>query len=310
MPEKDESRSMSHPQSISVVILTYKRPDELDGVLENLFSLTRPPEEIIVFDDDAAGSGREAGRHADPRVQYLWEGRNFGPADARNHAVARATGDILVFLDDDSRLADPQALQLVLDTFADETIGCLAFLIRNAFTQEIVPKEYPGYSTAQWEQAHDVSYFIGAGVAVRRQAFLDVGGFDDALYHGEEEIDLSIRLVNAGWRIRYVPEILVFHRKSPKGRDTLCLSYRLVRNRGYLAVKYMPFPYLLSHLVLWGGFALLQAIRARQLGEFVRGLQSLWRDHLWERALRYRRAHPMPREAVAYMRRHEGRLWY
>ncbi len=296
--------------TITAIVLTYKRPDELDGILENLLAQRRPPDEILVFDNDPEGSGRQAARAADPRVRYVCSAENLGPAAGRNAAAREATGDLLFFLDDDCRLDGEDAVAKLPDCFAMAQVGCLAVLIRNAETRAIVPREFPGFHPERWPEPHDVTYFLAGAFAMPRALFEELGGFDAVLYHGEEEIELSFRIIGAGWRISYTPAIQVLHRASPQGRETIRRGYRLIRNRVYLALKHLPMPYLLTHFVLWGGFALLQALRAGQPGEFFRGLASLWQDRLIAKALAYRRAHPMTRETVAYLKKHEGRLIY
>ncbi|HEY3376486.1 MAG TPA: glycosyltransferase family 2 protein [Armatimonadota bacterium] len=295
---------------LSVVILTYKRPEELAGALESVLAQDVPPDEIIIYDDDPAGSARQVAPEGDTRIRYVCIGQNLGPAGARARAVAETRGELLLFIDDDCRFATPTVSATVLELFQTQTIGLGVFLVRNAFTGKIDPKEYPGYSTQLWEEPHAVSYFVASGFAVRRTAYDAVGGFDGVLYHGEEELDLSFRLVNAGWTLWYSPELAVDHRVSPLGRDTIQRVYQLTRNRIYLAVKHLPCPFMLSHLLLWGGFITLKALRQRQLAELARGLRSLWRDGLWGQAWRYRRAHPMTRQAYQYLREHEGRLLY
>jgi GT2 family glycosyltransferase len=296
--------------TISAIVLTYKRPDELDGVLENLLGQLRQPDEILVFDNDPEQSGRAAARVADPRVRYICPGENLGVTGGRNAAVTYAQGEILLFIDDDARFDSPSAMATILDAFAADDVAVLAFLIRNAETKEIVPREYPGYTLRQVAEPHDVSYFLGGACAMRRAAFAMLGGYDDALFYGGEEVEFSFRLLRQGLRIRYLPDVLVYHRASPKGREKVQDAYRLIRNRVYIAIKHMPLPYLLTHLAIWGGFAFLQALRARQPGEYVRGLASVKADGLLAKALAYRRANPMRRETVAYLRRHEGRLIY
>jgi len=301
---------MTDRPRISVLIITYRRLDEVQGVLENVLALQPAPDEIILYDDDPAGSAQSVIPVDDPRIHYVCRQHNFGPAGARNRAAEMATGDILLFIDDDCRFASTAVCQMVLDLFADTSIAFLAFLIRNAFTGAITPHEYPGYQVHGWERPHEVSYFVASGFAIRRTVFEEVGGFDEALYHGEEELDLSLRILDAGWRMWYTPELLVHHRVSPLGRDTIHRIYQLTRNRLYLAGKHLPWPYLLSHLLIWGGFIFLKAVRQRQLPELWRGLRSVRADKLWSRALSYRQAHPMKRETLAYLQRNEGRLWY
>ena len=301
---------MPIPHSLTVVILTYQRPDELDGVLENLLAQHRPPDEILVIDNDPAGSGRSAKWVDSPLVRYFSPGQNLGVAGGRNYAAAEAQGDLLFFLDDDSRLPDPHALQQALAAFDADDIGCLACLIRNAATQEIVAKEYPGFTTARWNEPHDVGYFLGGACAIRRSVFLELGGYDDVLFYDGEELEFSFRLLAAGWRIRYTPTVLTLHLASLAGRSPTKSTRWLIRNRLYVAMKHLPLPYLLSYVTVWGGFALWRALRGRDLGGFAQGLRSLRADGLLQRARQYRRAHPMQRSTVQYLRKHEGRLYY
>jgi GT2 family glycosyltransferase len=301
---------MPMPERVSAIVITYKRPDDLNATLANLQNQDRPPDEIVVVDNDPQGSGREAERVNDPEVRYFCPGENLGVSAGRNRAVAEATGDVVLFIDDDARFGTYTAINASLMSFRDETIACQAFLIRNGNTRDIVPKEYPGTTTAGWEEAHDVSYFLGGACAMRRQVFLDLGGFDETYFYGVEELDLSYRLINAGYRIRYLPEILVYHYANTAGRESVVRAYHLIRNRIYFAVKNLPPLYLLSHLCVWGGYAFLQAAKSGQLKEYIKGVLSLRDDGSFRRACLYRKEHPMSKDALAYLREHDGRLWY
>jgi GT2 family glycosyltransferase len=82
--------------------------------------------------------------------------------------------------------------------------------------------------------------FVGAGHAMRRAAFEAAGGYDDDLFFAWEELDLSYRILNAGYKMKYAPDVVVLHKKSSEcgipwrgGR-----YYYLVRNRLYIHWKY------------------------------------------------------------------------
>jgi len=302
---------MPDPVTVSALIITYQRPDELNGVLENLLAQARPPDEIIVVDNDPAGSGGQAPLAGHARISYLCTGENLGVAAGRNHAAGYAKGDLLLFIDDDARFAHPDAIGNVLAAFqGDAEMACLACLVRNADTGEIVPKEYPGFHPERWAEPRDAGYFVGCGFALRANVFRELGGFDEKFFYDGEELEFSYRLLGAGWRIRYRPNVEVLHRVSALGRGLTKNCYWLVRNRTYVALKHLPFPYLLTYLTVWGGFALLQALRNRRLGEFLRGLRALRKEGLLQNALAYRKEHPMPRATVKYLRQHGGRLFY
>lgn len=301
---------MPVPATIAIAIITYQRPDELEGVLDNLLAQERLPDEIVVIDNDPERSGRQAAQIAHPLVSYHCPGKNLGVAAGRNFAVANAHSDIVLFIDDDARFAQESALRSVLAMFEDETVACVALLVRNAFSGEILPKEYPGYRPDNWQQSHDVSYFVGCGFAVRRQLFQELGGLDETLFYDGEELEFSYRLLNHGGRIRYTPDAAVLHRTSVQGRGLTKNSYWLLRNRVYVALKHLPLPYLLSYLGVWSAFAFYKALRTRDLSNFFRGLRSLRAEGLLARAREYRRQHPMQKSTLSYLRQHQGRLFY
>ncbi len=297
-------------ERLSAIVITYKRPDDLNATLSNLQNQDRPPDEIVVIDNDPKKSGHDAERVNDPEVRYFCPGENLGVSAGRNRAVAQAEGDIVLFVDDDARFGTYSALTASLHGFRDPQVACQAFLIRNGNTRDIVPKEYPGTSTAGWEEPHDVSYFLGGACAMRRKVFVDLGGYDETYFYGVEELDLAYRMINAGHRLRYLPEILVNHYANTAGREQVTRAYHLIRNRIYFAEKNLPLPYLLSHFAVWGAFAFGKALTSGQVKEYFKGVFSLRDDGAFRRAREYRAAHPMTKETRAYLRTHDGRLWY
>ena len=111
--------------SVVVAVLTYRRPQDLAAVLPLVVQQAgacEPPARVLVVDNDAEGSAREAVEAwATDRVSYVCEPRP-GIAAARNRALAEAAGDdVLVFLDDDER-PGPGWLQHLLETRA--ATGC------------------------------------------------------------------------------------------------------------------------------------------------------------------------------------------
>ncbi len=82
--------------------------------------------------------------------------------------------------------------------------------------------------------------FVGAGHAIRRRAFEAACGYDDRLFFGGEERDLCYRIINVGYRIRYVPSISVRHKIAPEGRVRWDAGryYYAMRNTLYIEFKF------------------------------------------------------------------------
>nr|VFJ43602.1 MAG: Glycosyl transferase family 2 [Candidatus Kentron sp. DK] len=91
---------------VSLIITTYNRPDALTAVLCTVLSQTRPPDEIIVADDGSGKPTREVVRFFQDNplvpVLHVWQkDQGFRAARIRNMALARASGDYIIFIDGD-----------------------------------------------------------------------------------------------------------------------------------------------------------------------------------------------------------------
>jgi hypothetical protein len=82
--------------------------------------------------------------------------------------------------------------------------------------------------------------FIGCGVAIRREAFLDSGGYDHTFGFYAEEYDLAAKFIINGLRITLDRRFAVEHRKVSNGRDMNLILQRLVRNNGWVMQRYAP----------------------------------------------------------------------
>jgi hypothetical protein len=82
--------------------------------------------------------------------------------------------------------------------------------------------------------------FIGCGVAMRRDVFLRLGGYDASFGYYAEEYDLAARMILHGWRTTFDPRFRVVHHKVAAARDRSLIFERLVRNNGWVAQRYAP----------------------------------------------------------------------
>jgi GT2 family glycosyltransferase len=189
---RHDATTMSRP-SLSGVIPATDRPPTLSRSLEAIRNANAPPEEVVVVDECELP----------------------GPAAARNAGANRATGDILVFVDADV-LPHADAFERIRSAFespdliavfgsyddAPEATGTVSSF-RNLLHHH-VHQRAAGPATTFW---------AGLG-AVRRDAFLGVGGFDAERYRTAsiEDIELGVRLARAG-EIRLDPLLLGTHLK-------------------------------------------------------------------------------------------------
>jgi len=158
--------------------------------------------EVIVSDDGVLNTAEELVRRQYPWVKWV-EGRRRGPAANRNNGAKSATGEWLVFLDDDclpevgwlaAIYSEAKAGQVdVIEgktMRADQTDGALKYGIENAYG----------------------GGFFSCNLAIRRQVFFDIGSFDeDFLEAGGEDMEFAWRIQNRGITFKYVNEAMVLH---------------------------------------------------------------------------------------------------
>jgi GT2 family glycosyltransferase len=205
------------PAPVSVVIATRNRGPELLGTLARLRALPeRPP--IVVVDNGSADGTAELVRGSYPAVRVVALRRNLGGA-ARTVGARLVDSPYVAFSDDDSWWA-PGALGRAVELL--ERHPRLAVLAARVL---VGPEERLDPTCR--EMAHSplppapdlpgppVLGFIACGAVVRRDAFLEVGGFHVRLGVGGEEELLSIDLAARGWGLAYVEEVVAHHHPSP-----------------------------------------------------------------------------------------------
>ncbi|MFG0256916.1 MAG: glycosyltransferase family 2 protein [Phycisphaerales bacterium JB043] len=199
-------------------------------------------------------------------------------AAGRNVGVERARGDWVVMLDDDSWLVDLGVMDVLGDVGEDvAAIGAEIFLPDGSRERGGLPE-----------------VFIGCGAAIRRDAFLNAGGYDERLGYYVEEYDLCARLLLDGMRVAHDGRFRVRHAKSTQGRNFSGIARRLVRNNAWVMMRYAPRGERVGHvwetITRYGRIALNEGASigyARGVAELV---WSLWRQprrpmsrELWDR---------------------------
>lgn len=172
------------------------------------------------------------------RVRVVRLENNLGAA-ARNvgadHADRRT--DWLVMLDDDSAPLD-DGFELAIRRAPADVAAVSADIFLGQSEDAITRREDGGLPEV----------FVGCGVAIRREAFTKLGGYDASFGFYAEEYDLAARLLLAGHRVAFSPIFRVLHRKASARRDMDLIVQRLVRNNAWTVRRYAPEPVLAEEL--------------------------------------------------------------
>jgi GT2 family glycosyltransferase len=243
----------------SVVIPTLGRPGLLEETLETLYTCDPPPEEILIVDGHPElkaqpVAARYFARSAPPELRYLTS--ELSPTTQRNVGIDAATGDIVVFADDDTSF-EPNVFAVLGEAYKDPSVvGVTGKTIqppsaRLGSQQSLVRRllfaggsegtftrfGYPRY-VQNLDQPRDVEMMGGAFMSARRDDAATVR-FDEHLsgYALAEDEDFSYRLSWRG-RLRYLPEAVVFHRQTGlASQNQRTFGRMVVVNRTYLFRK-------------------------------------------------------------------------
>jgi glycosyltransferase involved in cell wall biosynthesis len=179
--------------------------------------------EVIVVDDGSGDGSGEYARASGARV-IPSGGTRLGPGRARNVGVAEASGEVLLFVDADVVLHE-DALERIAEAFEEQETTAVygsydASPPHRGFGSQYMNLRH--HFVHQQPTRDSTTFWAGIG-AVRREAFLAVGGFDSEAYPRPsiEDIELGMRLRSAGGRIRRMPEIRGTHLKEWSLREVV-----------------------------------------------------------------------------------------
>lgn len=237
---------------VDVIILSWNRVDDTIAAIASAAEQEGVRRRILIADQGSAPEnlhrleGYLAGVPG-ARLQKL--GRNTGVAGGRNIASAMGDAPYIVALDSDAVFADCSALATaVAHLDAHPELCAIGFRIDNYYTGENDATSWDYPPGCRPDTGFPATRFIGAGHAIRRHVFEMVGAYDERLFFCGEELDLCYRMLNAGYRIAYVPEVGIRHKVSPEHRVLWGRGryYYTVRNSLYSSYKFgMPLPRLL-----------------------------------------------------------------
>lgn len=200
--------------TISVIVPVYNGGSKFHACLESIAQAWPQPHELIVVADGDTDGSRDLARTYGAHV--IIRPIPGGPAVARNMGAQAATGDILFFLDADCTIA-PDAIAQVAAAF--RTAPQTAALIGSYDDMPAEPDFLSQYKNLLHHYTHQTGReeaftFWGACGAIRRDIFLDIGGFDERYEKPSiEDIELGYRLARRGYRIRLHKTLQIKHLK-------------------------------------------------------------------------------------------------
>jgi N-acetylglucosaminyl-diphospho-decaprenol L-rhamnosyltransferase len=242
------------------VVISYNVRDLLAACLESVYrQRLRHSFDVWVVDNASSDGSAEMVRERFPQAQLIANSENTGFAAANNQAIRCSRGRFILILNPDTEILSGSLDRVIdyLDEHQDVAIAGVRLVYADGAFQHSCFR-FPGlvqafldlwpihprlldspvngrYPRRAYEHEMDVDFCLGACFMLRRAAGME---FDEAYFMYVEEIDLAWRLKQAGWKIRYVPELKVLHhaaastrQRSAAMREQLYKSRRIFNRR-------------------------------------------------------------------------------
>jgi GT2 family glycosyltransferase len=226
--------------AFSIVIPTYNRVERLRRVISALEQQTYPLDafEVVVVSDGSTDGTDSYLSELRSKVRVRWFTQpNRGPAAARNLAVEKADGDIILFIDDDV-VPEPQVLQeharchaeairdvVVLGPLLNPAVFKMSPWVR--WEQEALMKQYRALLRGDW--AASARQFYTGNASVKRSHIVSVGGFDET-FRRAEDVELAYRLADRGLSFLFSMQAVGRHFAERSFRAWLDAAYTYGRN--------------------------------------------------------------------------------
>jgi GT2 family glycosyltransferase/glycosyltransferase involved in cell wall biosynthesis len=242
------------PGVVSVILVNYRGVDDTLTAIAALRELDWPQERLeIVVVDNASGDDSVARlRASGGDIKLVVSKDNLGFAGGCNLGVAKSSGEVVAFLNNDAR-PDPQWIAAAMEAFErSPRIGAVASRVLDwdgklvDFIDAALTWYGMGYKPLTGDRppssasrAHDVLFGTGAAMFVRREVYQELGGFDERYFMFFEDVDFGWRLNLAGWKFSYEPGSLAYHRHHASMKDfgSYREQYLLERNALFTLYK-------------------------------------------------------------------------
>ncbi|RYG41453.1 MAG: glycosyltransferase family 2 protein [Chitinophagaceae bacterium] len=234
------------PLELSIIIVNYNVKFFLEQCLFSVLKASADiRSEIIVIDNNSTDGSREYLSEKFPSVQFEWLEVNSGFAKACNRALKKAIGEIILFLNPDTIVAEDCFLKSISFIRSKKDCGALGVRMLDGsgkFLKEskrglptpsasffrlsgitfLLPesKYYSAYYAGHLSE-HDINEIdvvAGAFLMVPKAVLEKTGGFDEDFFMYGEDVDLSYRITRAGFKNYYYPQTTILHFK---GESTL-----------------------------------------------------------------------------------------
>lgn len=240
-------------KKLTIVIVSYNVRQYIGPCLQSVEKAMQGIDgEIVVVDNQSHDDTLSFIREHYPQVRIMESGANIGFSRANNLGIRQSESDYVLLLNPDTVIAENTLREVIGFMDAHDTVGAAGVQMLNADgtkalesrrgrptpmvsfykmcgLADVFPRSrtFGRYymSWLSWNEPAEIEVVSGAFFFIRRKALDEVGLLDEAFFMYGEDIDLSCRLLNAGWHNCYLPCKIIHY----KGGSTDKTTVRYVR---------------------------------------------------------------------------------
>jgi len=238
----------------SAIIPVWNGRPYLVECLDALLAQVPPGAEVIAVDNASTDGSGDLIEARYPTVRLIRNRDNLGFAGACNAGLRAARGEVLILLNQDTRVCEGWLDALVRACRRPEVgvAGCKSFYPGGTTIQHAGGRiEWPlgmGHHEGagapdgdEWDHARQADYVTGAAMAFRREVLDEVGLLDEGFWPGYyEDADFCFRVRSAGYEVWYVPDACLIHDESTALSGTRSLQVAFNRGRLRFVLKHLP----------------------------------------------------------------------
>ena len=202
---------------ISIVIVNYNGKHHLEKCLESLSKIDYTNTEIIIVDNNSTDDSIDFVSKNFPDIILIKLNENKGFAEPNNIASKVASGDLLLFLNNDTIVTPSFVSELVKPIQQNSNVGiCQSLLLKPDesidSSGDFIDNLGVVYnSKTEISKIREISSARGASMMIKKNIFEQLEGFDEKFYFSFEDVDLSWRCWIAGYKVLVIPKSIVYH---------------------------------------------------------------------------------------------------
>lgn len=249
------------PPFFSVIVPNYNGRRHLPDLLAALERQTFTDFELIFADDASSDDSVACVEQSFPTARILTNRHNIGFVANANAAADAALGRVIVLLNNDTEPDSNWLAELAknITQHPDAAIVASKLLLFDKrdhlhTTGDLLGVDGIPRNRGVWEEDRgqyddQTEIFGGCGgaMAIRKDVWQALGGFDEEFWMYLEDVDFAFRAQLAGWKAVFAPSARVYHKVSSSGGDDLS-SFYVGRNTLWTIAKNMPTGLLIRHL--------------------------------------------------------------